>query len=120
MALMIAIVALVPDGNDYALATRTKNARLHANVPAQDRPGRGSNIAYGLDSSVIQRELGGHVVNMGVNGYLGVRFMLEEVKDAIKAPDVVVISLEYDSFYKSVDGTAKDLLMIAKAYPRRV
>jgi hypothetical protein len=78
----------------------------------------GSNLAYGLDSALVQRVTGLPVVNMGMNGYLGVRFMLEEVKPALRRGDVVVVALEYDSYWKSVEGTGRDLLMIAKANPK--
>jgi hypothetical protein len=114
---LIGFVVYVPDGNDYALATGPKNDRLHMTVPKKIVLVGGSNIAYGLDSAKIHQATGAHVVNMGMNGYLGVRFMLEEVKASLKSPDLVVIALEYDSFYKSVDGTGSDLLMISKNHP---
>jgi hypothetical protein len=67
---------------------------------------------------MIERATGARVVNMGMNGYLGVRFMLEEVRPFLVEGDTVVITLEYDSFFKTVDGAGRDLLMIAKADPR--
>ena len=117
MATVLAIVVLVPDGNDYALATVKKHARLAASTSQKVVLVGGSNLAYGIDSRTIEHDTGCDVVNMGMNGYLGVRYMLEEVKPYLKPSDIVVVSLEYDSFYKSVDGTPSDQFMIVKANP---
>jgi hypothetical protein len=113
-----AVVLLVPDGNDYATTSLRKHARLTMDQPRKIVFVGGSNLMFGLDSQLIERETGSHVVNMGMNGYFGARFMLSEVKASLRAPDVVVVSLEYDNFFKSVDGTSSDLLMVAKANPR--
>ena len=111
------LVFVVPDGNDYPLATLGKHAWL-ANA---DRERivlvGGSNLAYGVVSKQLEQATGRHVSNMGMNGYLGVRFMLEEIKPALRERDLVVIALEYDSFVKTVEGHGKDLLMIAKTRP---
>jgi hypothetical protein len=117
-AVVAAIVFLVPEGNDYALGTLLKHRRLSANAPRKIVFVGGSNLAFGLDSAEIERATGSHVVNMGMNGYFGVRLMLEEVKYALRSPDIVVIALEYDSFFKPVDGTPADLFMVVKAHPR--
>jgi hypothetical protein len=113
----LVVVLIVPDGNDYALATRDKHRNLGLNTGRKIVFVGGSNLAYGLDSSLIAKQCGTHVVNMGMNGYLGVRFMLEEIKENLRPSDQVVISLEYDSYYKSPEGSGTDLLMIAKARP---
>lgn len=115
---ILAVCLAVPDGNDYAEASVLKHRRLI------EAPGRrivligGSNLAFGVDSTIIERKTSCPVVNMGMNGYLGVRFMLKEAEPHLRANDIVIIALEYDSFFKSVDGTAADQLMIVKANPR--
>jgi hypothetical protein len=43
--------------------------------------------------------------------------LLEEAKPNLKTGDVVVLSFEYDNFYKSVDGTSSDLLIVVKSRP---
>jgi hypothetical protein len=120
VVLLVGTVFLLPDGNDYALATLDKHARLEMNAPRKIVFLGGSNLAYGIDSLRIEHELGIPVVNMGMNGYLGVRFMLEEAKRDLKPSDIAVISLEYDSYYKPTIGTGADLLMIVKARPRSI
>jgi hypothetical protein len=114
---VIALVVLVPDGNDYALATRDKHRRL------ESAPGRrivfigGSNLAFGLDSAMIEGACRAPVVNMGMNGWLGVRFIMNEVEPDLRRGDTLVLSFEYDNYVKSAEGTPSDLLMILKARP---
>src|SRR5690606_26128837 len=78
----------------------------------------GSNLAFGIDSKAIEAAVGCPVVNMGMNGYFGVRFMLEEVAPRLRAGDVVVLAFEWDNYFKSVDGTSSNLLVVSKANPR--
>lgn len=121
-ALAVAVVWLVPEANDYALATRAKHERLAGGDPNRGKVVfvGGSNLAYGLDSGAVEAATGRHAVNMGMNGYFGVRFMLEEVKPDLRAGDVVVVAFEYDSYYSPVEGVASDLLMAVKARPENV
>jgi hypothetical protein len=117
---VLAIVWFVPERNDYALVSPQKHAWLAAGAGRKVVFVGGSNLAYGLDSSMVEHETGAHVANMGMNGYLGVRFMLEEVKPNLRRGDIVVVALEYDSFFKSVDGTGSDLLIVTKARPENL
>ena len=55
----------------------------------------GSNVAFGVDSQTIQEESGYQVVNMGLNGNLGMPFMLAVVSPFLRAGDVVIIMPEY-------------------------
>ncbi len=118
MALVALVATAIPEANDYALATLKKHARLAADVPRKIVFVGGSNLAFGLDSPAIERATGTHVVNMGMDGFFGLRFMLQEVKDSLKPSDVVAVSLEYDGFYKPPDGTPAELFMVFKANPR--
>lgn len=112
-----ALAAGVPDGNDYAKGSNLKHAALASTVSKKIVLVGGSNLAFGIDSNIIKRATHCPVVNMGMNGYFGVRFMLNEVKPDLKAGDIAVIALEYDSFYKTADGTDTDLLMVTKSNP---
>ena len=113
-SVLIVLVYFIPDGNNYPLVTLDKHARLAATGKPKVVLVGGSNLAYGIDSALIEKATGRYTVNMGMNGYLGVRFMLEEIKPGLNANDLVVLSFEYDSFYKTVDGAGKDLLMVTK------
>ena len=121
-ALMAAILFVVPDGNDYAKVTLDKHARLDAAQSPKIVFVGGSNLAYGLDSPSVERALGRQVANMGMNAYLGVSFMLEEVAPALKPGDTVVLSLENEMFrvqgdFDAADGRGTDVFMMVKTRP---
>jgi hypothetical protein len=118
MASIIAIVIFVPDDSDYAETTLLKHRRLiQAGSPKIVLIG-GSNQAYGTDSKMIERATGCPVVNMGMNGFLGVRYMLQEVRPYLHPSDIVVIAFEWDFFYSPVDGTASALFALVRARPQ--
>lgn len=62
----------------------------------------GSNIAFGIDSELLERELGMPVVNDGLHVGLGVA-PLNELKKYIQPDDIIIVSLEY---YNFTDKTA--------------
>jgi hypothetical protein len=111
------IVLLVPDENDYSQASVLKHERL-AQLPSPKIVlVGGSNLAFGVDSQQIEQALDCQVVNMGMNGWLGIRFMLEEVRGTLKAGDTVVLSFEWDNFFKPVEGHGPSFLGIIKTNP---
>lgn len=73
----------------------------------------GSSVAFGIDSALIEEELGKPVVNFGLYAAIGTLAMMELAKPSIKAGDVVIISPELDpqtlSMYFSSEWTLKSL-----------
>ena len=121
-ALMGFILFVLPDGNDYAKATLDKHHRLDSLPSPKLVFVGGSNLAYGLDSERVERAFGMPVVNMGMNAYFGLRFLLDEVIPSLKARDVLVLSLEAEMFrvqdqFNAADGRNTDLLMMVKTRP---
>lgn len=116
-ATMLAILLLIPDESDYALASQLKHNRLAALPSPKIVLIGGSNLAYGLDGAILEADTGCPVVNMGMNGYLGLRFMLAETLPYLNPPDIVVVSLEYQNFYNPPDGHATSQLMLVKSNP---
>jgi hypothetical protein len=114
---VLAIIVLIPDENDYARATTLKHQRLASVSERKVVLVGGSNLAYGLESDIIERETSCPTVNMGMNGYFGARYMLNEVEPYLKSGDIVVLAFEWDNYGKSVNGSGKDLLAIAKTDP---
>jgi hypothetical protein len=75
-----------------------KHRLLHdANEPRLIFVG-GSNLGFGLDSAQISREYLIDVINMGIHGGLGLRYMLNDVRPFIRKGDVVVVVPEYHQF----------------------
>lgn len=57
----------------------------------------GSNVAFGFDAELMQRELGIPVINDGLHAGLGIA-PLRELQPYIKEGDIIIISLEYSMF----------------------
>lgn len=117
---LLAIIMLVPDENNYAKATLLKHERLETLEGRKVVMVGGSNLAYGLESDVIEQATGCPTVNMGMNGYFGARYMLNEVRPSLHEGDIVVIAFEWDNYGKTVDGVGKDLFAVTKANPGAV
>ena len=76
----------------------------------------GSNLAFGIDSRMIEDSLGTRVVNMGLYAKLGLKYMLAQVRPYIEPGDVVVVVPEYDQFYGDFangDNTLNTALLYA-------
>jgi hypothetical protein len=102
--LLIGLVFLMirPDKKHLYQASLLK-ASLLARVPAPRLIiFGGSNIAFGIDSPLMERELKIPVINDGLHVGLGVAPLLE-MKKYIQPGDIVIISLEY---YNFTDKTA--------------
>jgi hypothetical protein len=76
----------------------------------------GSNLAFGLDSASLERTLQLPVINMGLCDMFGLRYVLGEVLDSIKAGDLVVMVPEYYMLEFGADGTS-ELFRNVEAYP---
>lgn len=57
----------------------------------------GSNIAFGIDSELMEQKLGIPVINDGLHVALGIA-PLNEIKQYLRSGDIVIISLEYYNF----------------------
>lgn len=57
----------------------------------------GSNVSFGLDAELMQRKLGIPVINDGLHAGLGIA-PLRELREYIRAGDIIIISLEYQLF----------------------
>ena len=116
--LLVTTIYGIPDGNDYAKAIIDKHNLLNRAPSPRIIFVGGSNLAFSLDSKSVQDQLHYNVVNMGMNAFIGLRFMFGEVRSQVRAGDVVVLCLEYDKYFESVDGDPKDIFALAKVYPR--
>lgn len=78
----------------------------------------GSNLAFGVDSPALRRELGRPVVNLGLNAGMGRELILRQVEAEVRAGDVVVLSLEYNLFAADdAPRSAAMMLMLLDAAP---
>jgi hypothetical protein len=100
-ALILAVLVWdsdLPRESNYMAATIDKHRRLERTHPPRIIFIGGSNLPFGIQSDLLERELGRPVVNMGLIGALDPEFLLNEVRGRVGAGDVVVLSLEYNLF----------------------
>jgi hypothetical protein len=114
---VVAFVWLVPEVNDYHLASGVKHKRLATLKSPKIVLAGGSNLAFGIDSPMIEKATGMPVVNMGMDGYLGVEFLLAEIERDVQPSDLVVVAPEHDSYIIPPEGVAESQLAIVKANP---
>ena len=102
--------------NDYIAAVLEKD-RLIRNTPSPKiiLVG-GSNLAFGIDSHMMEDSLHINVVNMGLYAKLGLRYMLAQVNPYIRKGDIVLVVPEYDQFFGNFangDNTLNTALLYA-------
>ena len=95
---------ILPARISYISTTIAKHERLQETSSPKVVFVGGSNLAFGLDSELIEKGLGIRSVNMGLAAGLGLRLMLDEVKPALRPGDIVVIAPEYELFAGTVNG----------------
>ena len=59
----------------------------------------GSSLHYGMDSPLLETLVKRPVVNMGIQGSIGLNFFFAEILDDVKEGDVVVAALEHAQYY---------------------
>ena len=59
----------------------------------------GSNLTFGIDSSLFKNELGLNPINTAIQASIGLTYILENTIEYIRPGDVVIISPEYSQFY---------------------
>ncbi|NSW53431.1 MAG: hypothetical protein HPY85_13075 [Anaerolineae bacterium] len=101
----------------YLAAVRQKQARLSSIDSPKLVIVGGSNTAFGIDSTILEEELGYPVVNMGLQGGLGCLYPLEEIQQSLKPGDIVVLIPEYHCISESPnlygDAVLYQLMVVA-------
>lgn len=106
----LAIVVAVPHNRQAYLYEYVAKERMLREVPSP----RiifvgGSNLAFGLDSGIIADSLGLNVVNYGLHGGLGLKYMIDDVARNLQRGDIVVVAPEYEHFYNAMYGGDAEL-----------
>ena len=120
IALFVLIIALlvwcVPiDNNSYLMAYNRKKAFLSTCPQPRIIFMGGSNLAFGLDSHMIQDSLHCNVVNMGLHGGIGIHFPIDDCQQQIRPGDIVILQFEYGNFFSGGNGepeTMPQLMMV--------
>ena len=102
--------------NNYLAAVLEKDRLIRTTPSPKIILVGGSNLAFGIDSRMMEDSLHVNVVNMGLYAKLGLRYMLAQVKPYIRRGDIVLIVPEYDQFYGNYsegDNTLNTALLYA-------
>ena len=83
------------DPSDYLASIIDKHARLKSISTPRIILAGGSNLAFGIDSKMMESQLRMPVCNMSLHAGLGLEFILSELKSEMRKGDIVFISLEY-------------------------
>ncbi len=59
----------------------------------------GSNLSFGLDSRILEEELGVHPVNTSIQATIGTEFLMDTLIEEVRPGDVLVLSAEYSQFF---------------------
>lgn len=108
---------VIPNNPDGYQAETVDKLRLLAETPSPKMIlAGGSNLAFSVDSGLLEEEFGIPVVNMGLAKSVGLSYMLEECKPYIRKGDLVVIAPEYELFYDLFYGS-DGLIVELQYYP---
>ena len=86
-----------PDINHYFQGSMLKINLLEITPSPRIIVIGGSNVAFGIDSELMELAFGVPVINDGLHGGLGVA-PLRELREYVKEGDIIIISLEYTNF----------------------
>jgi hypothetical protein len=92
------IISIPPDYSSYLSAILDKHKLLIETPAPRIILVGGSNIAFGMDSELLQNEMKLPVINDGLHAGLGMEFMLNDLKPYIARGDVIILSMEYDNY----------------------
>lgn len=71
----------------------------------------GSNLAFGIDSSILEEKSGYKVVNLGLHAGMGHKFNTEISKANVKEGDIVVLAYEYNWLEEGFRNIGGDLVL---------
>lgn len=81
----------------------------------------GSNLLFGMDSSLIERKLKIPVINYGFSVNLGLKYQIDQILPHIQPEDIVIVSAEYQQFTDEFFGTPSlDHWYIIEHNPRAI
>jgi len=114
-------LAIKPDPQHYYQSSLLKLELLRNTPSPRIILAGGSNVAWGIDSEMIEREMGIPAINTGLDAHLGIT-PITELKDFIQPGDIIILSLEYYNFASRNDfyGVSQNIADWLEVKPSRV
>lgn len=97
---------------DYLAGLKAKHDRLEKIDSPKVIIIGGSNATFGLNSPMLEKALCKPVVNMTIHASLGLRFMVDEVKNSLGPGDIVIAPLEFSAYSRPVQYNDVHLLAV--------
>lgn len=121
-ALMAAMSKSIPDqyGNTFLAGLKPKYERLYGTDSPKVIVVGGSNVAFGMDSELMEKQLGRPCINFGLYADLGTKAMLDLSEDAVGKGDVVIICPETDSQTYSLHFDARNMWQAVESDPSMI
>lgn len=116
---LLAMAILPDDEGNYVAAIKDKHARLGSLPSPKLILAGGSNVAFGIDSELMQEKLGMPVINMGLSVNIGLDYILNELKPDIKPGDIVVLMPEYELMFSDAGpGEKREFRKLLEVFPQ--
>lgn len=100
----VLVDAFIAGPDNYLAAAYDKDRRLRTTPGERIILVGGSNVAFSMDSRILEERYGLAPVNMGLQAPLGVRFMTRHVAEYVRSGDVVVVLLEHPQMWEDPNG----------------
>jgi hypothetical protein len=106
LVVLLGLFLVVPNPRQGFLDAHIDKQRLVATAPSPKIVlVGGSNVAMGVDSTLLESKFGYTVVNMGLGRGLGLRYQIAEVTPFLKPGDWVLVLPEYRNYFSGfLDG----------------
>ena len=109
------LLKVTPPTNTFLAGLEIKHKRaLNLKSPKIILNG-GSNLAFGINSAVIEKALCLPVCNLGIMAGLGMEYMIEQVKFYAKEGDIVILVPEY-FLYATPESDPKGGVLLSAGY----
>jgi hypothetical protein len=117
-----AITALIPPGSDNYwshLLSEKKSLMENSHAPRLILLG-GSSTALGIDSNAIRQQTHLNVINEGLHGGMSLKLIFQTVEPYLEPGDLVILMLEYDYYYRGLNGITRSMAGIVEVMPSAI
>lgn len=116
IVLLLLLVPFLP--NDPIKMYKQKHQILNNNRGKKIIIVGGSGVFNSVNAKLMEKKIYEyHVVNMGFNAGLGLRFNINEIKSYINAGDIIILIPEYSNYEGSYNGSVSTLMAI-NSFPK--